>query len=106
MSLSEYLAGFFRNEDEEAEGRALALARERLDWAGQAYHAKFEAWLDTEASRPFDAGVSEAQLRAAVMRANCYREILKQIRLWKRDAEAALQQNREETSWQNQTLTE
>lgn len=97
---------FFRNDDQEAEAASAAMARAALDWMSQDYHARFEAWIDDNASVALDPGANEAQLRTAVVRANTFREIKKHLVLLRKTSEAAVRRDREEREWQSTTMTE
>ena len=90
MSLLETFAGFFVSDAEkDAEARS-AEARELLDWMTQTYHAKFERWLEDEASKVFDLRSSSEAIAHEAARSNVYREVLKRLRDKREEAQAMI----------------
>ena len=83
---------FFRSEDDAFEQAAFHEAREVLDWMGQAYHDKFEKWLDEQASKPFEIG---PKLVESAMRVNTLREVKQHLARLRSDAVAARERVRE-----------
>jgi len=86
---------YFRNEQEEAEAQAVDMAREVLDWVGQAYHAKFDQWLESEASKPLDTSKPHAELIQSAVRANTLKEIRQYLSRLKQGALDAMERAKE-----------
>ena len=87
MRLADF-ASMFRNPQEDLEAEAWAEARQILDWMNQDYHAKFEKWLDDQASKPFEIG---PKLVESAMRVNTLREVQKHLHRLRNEAMAARQ---------------
>lgn len=84
---------FFRNQQEKDEAEVFATASQILDWMRCDYHAKFEKWLDEQASKPFEIG---PKLVESAMRVNTLREVQRHLARLRADAMAARQQITEE----------
>lgn len=93
MKLADF-GSYFRREQEDAEIRVVARAREILDWMSQAYHQQFMAWLEEQASRPFSLDKPDKIVQSAV-RANTLREVQEHLRVLERESRRVQAEARE-----------